>query len=106
DTFCGSCGTFLEWTGQKVGVPAAPAAPAAPGAPPAAPAPPREEERKGSFFDRMQRKVMYAGVSSKEKIDRPAIIPGTPGAMPPRPGMPPGAGGPPRPPGAPGMPPG
>ena len=27
DSFCGSCGGFLEWTGEKVGPPPAEAAP-------------------------------------------------------------------------------
>jgi hypothetical protein len=33
DAFCGSCGAFLEWTGEKV-VPAAPAEPESPPDPP------------------------------------------------------------------------
>ena len=28
DEFCGSCGKFLEWVGEKVAAPAAPAGPA------------------------------------------------------------------------------
>ncbi len=83
DTFCGSCGAFLEWTGEKVVPPAAvepvPEVPAA-----------AEPARRGGFMSLVQQ-VTAIGVPRKEAIEPPATIPGMPMAAPgagPRPGMP------------------
>src|SRR3984957_19436854 len=84
DTFCGSCGAFLEWTGEKVTPPASPeAAPTA--------AEPAEPARRGGFMSLVQQ-VTAIGVPRKEAIDPPANIPGmpmpAPGARPAAPGAP------------------
>src|ERR1700733_12355933 len=84
DAFCGSCGAFLEWTGEKVTPPATPAP--APGAP--EPAEPAEPARRGGFMALVQQ-VTAIGVPKKEAIDPPGA--GGPMAAPgmaPRPGMP------------------
>ncbi len=83
DTFCGSCGAFLEWTGEKV-VPPALAEPV-PETPAAA-----EPARRGGFMALVQQ-VTAIGVPRKEAIEPPATIPGMPMPAPgagPRPGMP------------------
>jgi hypothetical protein len=84
DTFCGSCGAFLEWTGEKVTPPATPEA--APAVPEAA-----EPARRGGFMALVQQ-VTAIGVPKKEAIDPPATIPGmpmpAPGARPAMPGSP------------------
>jgi hypothetical protein len=81
DTFCGSCGAFLEWTGEKVSPPATPeAAYVAPETP--------EPARRGGFMALVQQ-VTAIGVPKKEAIDPPATIPGMPMPAPgPRPAMP------------------
>ena len=71
DSFCGACGGFLEWTGEKQ------AAPVAVGAEP------EEPQQKKSLYDRIQ-KVIYADVGEAKPV-----VSSTPGG-------PPGAGGPPR----------
>src|SRR5262245_35039147 len=86
DSFCGACGSFLEWTGQRSS-PGAPGAPpgAAPGAPVGAPPPPAEPEtKKPSLFERVQ-KLAYLDVGEREPMPS-TPPPGMPGA-----GMP-GAG--------------
>ena len=50
DTFCGSCGKFLEWTGERVAVAEAPP-------PPAAPAGPEPEPPKAGLIDRVRQAV-------------------------------------------------
>ncbi|MGA8015622.1 MAG: zinc-ribbon domain-containing protein, partial [Candidatus Dormiibacterota bacterium] len=66
DTFCGSCGSFLEWTGQKGALPAQTEAP-----------PPEPEEdasaaagRRG-LMSRIQ-SIMYLGTPDKEAVTPPA----------------------------------
>jgi uncharacterized Zn finger protein (UPF0148 family) len=44
DAFCGSCGAFLEWTGEKL----------APAPVPAAPVEEEEEAPKRGWFSRLQ----------------------------------------------------
>ena len=100
DQFCGSCGAFLEWSGEKVALPQAKPPPAPVAAEAAAP--------KRSLFDRLT-SVMYLDVGEREKEERPAGpgTPGAPGGLPRPPGAPPGPpGGPPGPPGGPPGPPG
>jgi hypothetical protein len=81
DTFCGSCGAFLEWTGEKVTPPATPE-------PVSAAAEPADPARRGGFMALVQQ-VTAIGVPRKEAIDPPANIPGMPMPAPgPRPGMP------------------
>src|SRR5262249_56843557 len=75
DTFCGSCGEFLEWTGEKitpkVTVPPEPE--------------PDEPQRKKGLLERVQ-SLMYLDVGEREKMERPA----GPGMRPGMPGGPPG----------------
>jgi hypothetical protein len=80
DTFCGSCGAFLEWTGEKVTRPATPE--------PAYVAPEQPEPARRGFMALVQQ-VTAIGVPRKEAIDPPATIPGmpAPGAGP-RPAIP------------------
>jgi hypothetical protein len=90
DTFCGSCGAFLEWTGEKVTPPAPEPVPQ--GSEPAEP----ESGRRG-FMAAVQ-SLTSIGVPKKEAIERPANIPGMPMGAPgmgPRPGAPGPLGGPP-----------
>src|SRR6266508_1038797 len=110
DAFCGTCGAFLEWSGEKVVLPEPPKVEAKEDE---APAP------KRSLLSRVQ-SIMYADVGERAAIERPAgpggmRPPGGPGGPPgaPRPPgppgappAPPGAGGPPAPPRPPGAPPG
>ncbi|MGH9116966.1 MAG: hypothetical protein ACRD0A_03530, partial [Acidimicrobiales bacterium] len=101
DEFCGSCGSFLEWTGEKAKVPEA-----------KPPTPEEVEEDVGKpkkgLFSRIE-SMFYLDVGEKETMPaaagpggppRPGGPPGGPGGPPGPPG-PPGAGGPPRRPGAP-----
>ncbi|WP_326948736.1 hypothetical protein OG439_08075 [Amycolatopsis sp. NBC_01307] len=110
DSFCGSCGTFLEWTGEKVErkVDAEVLAAA-------------EEEAgkpKQGLISKIQ-SVLYLDVGERDAIERP-VKPGMggglggPGGRPGAPGgaaggagglpKPPGLGGPPKPPGLGGLP--
>ena len=98
DQFCGKCGSYLEWAGEKVALPEPKALP-----PEAAP---EEAAPKRGLFERIT-SVIYLDVG-----ERTSAAPSGPGAGPaggpPRPGGmpgPPGAPGPPRPPGM-GPPPG
>ncbi|MFK0223821.1 hypothetical protein ACIQWN_37275, partial [Streptomyces vinaceus] len=110
DTFCGSCGGFLEWTGERaefiVNEEVREEAKA------------ESEKPTQSFLSRMRHRV-YVDVGDREALPapqgpggmgRPGMPPGMGGGlggMPGRPGMPPGmGGGPGGPPGRPGMPPG
>src|SRR5262245_59929891 len=103
DSYCGSCGGFLEWTGEKV-------------APPVAEVEAEQAAPKKSLLARVQTALALDVHAPGEVVkDDPSVaakaagpgMPGAPGGMP---GGPPGApGGPPRPggpPGAPGGPPG
>jgi len=85
DSFCGACGSFLEWTGEKQAAPAAPVVEAE-----------EEQKQKKSLYDRIS-KVIYADVGEAKPVESstPAGPGGPPGAG--GPGGPPGAGGPPRP---------
>jgi hypothetical protein len=60
DSFCGSCGAFLEWTGEKVEVPKPVAAPA--------PEPEPEPEKKG-LLAKVQ-SLLYADVGEREPVPR------------------------------------
>ena len=66
DAFCGSCGAFLEWTGEKV-TPAPAPEPAHVAPEPAAPV---EPARRGGFMALVQQ-VTAIGVPKKEAIDPP-----------------------------------
>ncbi|WP_328616246.1 hypothetical protein OHS18_05980 [Amycolatopsis sp. NBC_00355] len=110
DSFCGSCGTFLEWTGEKVErkVDAEVLAAA-------------EEEAgkpKQGLMSKIQ-SVLYLDVGERDAVERPAKPGlggglGGPGGRPGAPGAaaggaaglpkPPGLGGPPKPPGLGGLP--
>ncbi|WP_417281555.1 zinc ribbon domain-containing protein [Actinophytocola glycyrrhizae] len=106
DAFCGSCGAFLEWTGEKL----------APAPVPAAPKEEEEDAPKRGWLSRLQ-SVLYLDVGNREPVQtqaKPGMPgrpgggpPGPPGAKPAPPGppKPPGAGGPPPPPGPPKPPP-
>src|SRR5580704_7910262 len=89
DAFCGSCGAFLEWTGEKV-TPASAPEPAHVAPEPAAPV---EPARRGGFMALVQQ-VTAIGVPKKEAIDPPGTTPGMPmsspgmGAQPSTPGAP------------------
>jgi hypothetical protein len=50
DTFCGSCGKFLEWTGERVAVAEAPP-------PPPAPVEPEPEPARAGLIDRVRQAV-------------------------------------------------
>ena len=50
DTFCGSCGKFLEWTGERVVV-------AEPEPPPPPPPAPEPEPAHVGFIDRVKQAV-------------------------------------------------
>ncbi|RZU51566.1 hypothetical protein EV385_3396 [Krasilnikovia cinnamomea] len=73
DSFCGSCGAFLEWTGERV----EPPKPAPRPEPEAEP-----EPAKRGLLSRVQ-SMLYADVGNRDPIARPT-----------RPGMPGAAGGP------------
>src|SRR5256885_16316533 len=94
DAFCGSCGAFLEWTGEKL----------KPVAVPVVEEEVVDEQPKRGFFSKLQ-SALYLDVGDRDPVPqttRPGA-PGAPGAGPRPPGAapgPPGAG-PPRPPGAP-----
>ena len=99
DTFCGSCGGFLEWTGEVV-------------TPPVVELTPDELAPKRGLRERIQTALsldVYAPGEVVKGEPAAAAPGGAPGAA--RPGGPPGAsgppgsGGPPRPPGAPPQPP-
>ncbi|MPZ84793.1 MAG: hypothetical protein GEV28_32180, partial [Actinophytocola sp.] len=86
DAFCGSCGAFLEWTGEKL----------APAPVPAAEPEAVEEQPKRGWLSRVQ-SMLYMDVGDRDPVETKSG-PGAPG----RPGSPPGARppGPPPPPGA------
>ncbi len=73
DAFCGSCGAFLEWTGEKV-TPATTPEPAHVAPEPAGPAAPA---RRGGFMALVQQ-VTAIGVPKKEAIDPPGTASGAP----------------------------
>ena len=62
DSFCGSCGAFLEWTGEKVEPPKPAATPAAE---------PEPESQKRGLLSRVQ-SLLYADVGDKEPMARPS----------------------------------
>lgn len=92
DAFCGSCGAFLEWTGEKLAPAPVPAAPAA-----------EEEEAqpKRGWLSRIQ-SALYLDVGDRDPVQTPAKpgMPGRPGGPAGPPGAKPGPPGPPKPPGA------
>ena len=90
DSFCGSCGAFLEWTGEKVEAPK----------PAPAPTPEPEPEQKRGLLSRVQ-SLLYADVGSRDPIPRATTGPGAMGGGMRPPGSPPPMA-PPGPPGAPG----
>lgn len=104
DSFCGSCGEFLEWTGERITPKPAPVV---------EPEPEEPAPAKRSLLERIQ-SLVYMDVGERDPLPAqsgpmggPPRPPGPPGmGGPPRPpgvGSPPGVGGPPRPPGPPGV---
>src|SRR4029079_13634296 len=94
--FCGSCGGFLEWTGEKVGPP------------PAAVEPEQTPAQKKSLLSPMHTVVALDVHAPGEVVKDDPAVAAKAAAGPGGPGMPGGPGGPPRPsgpPGAPGAPP-
>ena len=77
DAFCGSCGAFLEWTGEKV----APAPAPEPAHVAPEPAAPVEPARRGGFMALVQQ-VTAIGVPKKEAIDPPGTTAGAPMSSP------------------------
>src|SRR5580700_8785598 len=76
DAFCGSCGAFLEWTGEKV-TPAPSPEPAHVAPEPAEP----EPARRGGFMSLVQQ-VTAIGVPKKEAIVPPGTSSGAPSRSP------------------------
>ena len=88
DSFCGSCGEFLEWTGEKI----------TPKPPPVVePEPEEPAPAKRGLLERIQ-SLVYMDVGERDALP----VQSGPGFG--RPPGPPGVGGPPRPPGPPGPP--
>src|SRR6266545_30260 len=74
DSFCGSCGAFLEWTGEKV-------APKPIERPPEAEV--EEAKPKRGLLSRVS-SILYADVGDREKIVRPPVprvLPARPPAL-------------------------
>ncbi|MGZ7085228.1 MAG: hypothetical protein ACXVIH_02800, partial [Ilumatobacteraceae bacterium] len=64
DAFCGACGSFLEWTGEKQAAPVV------------AVEEPEEPGRKKSLYERIS-KVIYADVGEAKPVE--SSTPGGPG---------------------------
>ena len=65
DTFCGSCGKFLEWTGERISV-------AQPEPEPPAPPTPQPEPVRHTFMDRVKEAVGIDDVAAPTTPSRPA----------------------------------
>ena len=77
DTFCGSCGKFLEWTGERVAV-------AEPEPEPAPVAAPEPEPARHGLIDRVKQAVGIEETAAAPTAE-PAAPPPVPAAAPPRP---------------------